>query len=140
MQAARERRLACIRPPPPAYLDPPGCRLWIGARFAAQHRGLPGERFVHLSLARSLEDPGDRGEEVGTAVSELPELGHRCGFLGVGELAPLRPVTRLAVNLSDEKAVRLRAFADHVFSIPGAVPGARDRGRAPGMADAPACT
>jgi hypothetical protein len=42
-------------------------RLRVGPSLTAQRRGLPGERFVHLSLARSLEDPGDLGQQVSPA-------------------------------------------------------------------------
>ncbi len=110
-----ERRPPGVRPALAAGLDPSLYRVRVGPGLAAQHRGLAGERLVQLALARALKDPGDLGQEVGPSARELPELGHRGGLFLAAQLAPPRPVPRLAVELGDEQAVSLRALIDHEF-------------------------
>ena len=70
-EATRERRLPRGGPPAATLLDPRRDRLRVGPGLAAEHRGLPGERFIQLALAGALEDPGHLGQEVGPAVREL---------------------------------------------------------------------
>ena len=115
VQAARKRRRFRRGPPAPSLLDPRRDRGGVGPGLAAQHRGLAGERLIRLSLARALEDPGHLGEQVSASGGKLPEFGHCGGFLVGGQVPPLRPPARLAVDLGDEEPVSLRALIDHAF-------------------------
>ena len=103
------RHHAGDRGPAPPLFNPARDRLQVGAGLAAQICGLPGERLVQLSLRRSLEDPGDLGQQVGAAGCELTELGHRGGFLVLGELSPFRVMPRLAGELSHDHPVGVRS-------------------------------
>ncbi len=107
--------MACNHPPAPPLGDPARYHIRVSAGHPAQHRRLTRQRLVQLALTRALEDPGDLGEQVSAGTGELAELGHRGGFLGCGELASLRVMARLAVQLGDEQPVSLRALIDHVF-------------------------
>ena len=115
MQAAGERRLSRGGRAATAFLDPGRYRLQIGPGLAAQRRRLARERLVQLSLARALKNPGDLGQQVSAPARELPQRRHRSVFLVAAQLAPLRPVARLAVDPGDEQAVSFRAPIDHAF-------------------------
>ena len=79
----------------PTLRDPTGYRLQVGLRLGGTAARRTGQRLVQLAFARSLEDPGDLGEQVGTAARELAELGHRGGLLVAGERALLGAVAGL---------------------------------------------
>ncbi len=115
MQAAGERRLPRGGPPAPPLGDPGRDRLQVGAGLAAQTCGLACERLIRLALAGAVEEPGHLGEQVGPAAGELAQRGHCGTLLGGGEIAPLRVMARLAVQLGDEEAVSLRTLIDHAF-------------------------
>jgi hypothetical protein len=83
--------------------------------LAAQHRRLTRQRFIQLTLTFALEDPGDLGQQVGPAARQLPQGGHRGGFLVAAQLTPPCPVTRLAVKLGAEQPVSFRLLIDHAF-------------------------
>ena len=63
----------------------------------------------------ALEEPGDLGEQICPAAGELAQFGHCGGLLGGGELAPLRMMPGLVVELREEDPVSLRAVVEHVF-------------------------
>ena len=88
--------------PSPPFFDP--CRdfLWISPGIAAQLGGLPFQRLVELPLARALQDASDLGEQISTASGELAQLLHRGRVFGLGQVAPLGVVLRLAGQLGDE--------------------------------------
>ncbi len=91
--------------PAPAFLSPPRNCLWVCSGLAAQVCGLPGERLVQLSLGRAFEDPRDFGEQVGPAVGERAEFGHRGGLLVLGQLAPPGVMPCRAGELCDEETI-----------------------------------
>ncbi len=69
-------------------------------------RGLARERLVEFPRGRALEDPGDLGEQIGPAVGELTELGHRGALLVPGQFAPPSVMPRRTGELGDEYTVR----------------------------------
>lgn len=115
VQTARERRHIRRGPPVPPLLDPRRDLLRVGPGLPAQSRGLARERLIQLALTGALENAGDLGQQVGPAVSEIREGIHGGGFLVVAQVAPPRPVTRLAVEFGDEEPVCLRPLIGHVF-------------------------
>ena len=64
---------------------------------------------------RTLEEPGDLGQQVGAAARELSQRSHRGGFLVFGQLTPLSAMARLPRQLGDEEPVSLRPLIDHAF-------------------------
>jgi hypothetical protein len=105
MHTARERRLAASRSPAPPLLDPRRDRLRVSTGRAAKARGLPGERFIELALAGTLEDPRHVGQKITAPGGELAQLPHRGGLLGLAQLTPAGVMLRLSVQLHDKHPV-----------------------------------
>jgi len=84
-------------------------------RSTAQLRGLAAELLVQLPFGGALEDPGDLGQQVGSACRELAQRGHRGAVLGGRKLAPPRVMHRRAVQFRHGDPVSLRPLIDHAF-------------------------
>jgi hypothetical protein len=110
--------MASVRLPCSAHLDPPRDRLRISPGLAAQPGRLPREAFAELPPARALLDARRLGQQIGAAVRELAQLGHRSGFLSRRQLAPAGVTPCGAGNPSDEDPVSLRvaAISFHLFA------------------------
>ena len=78
-------------------------------------RGLHYERLIELALAEALQDPGNVGQEVGSASGQLTELGHRGGVLSLGQLSPPGVMPCGAVQLGNQDPVSLRTIIEHAF-------------------------
>ena len=89
VQASGERRLPRRGRASAPLLNPRRDCLRVSPGLAAQHRSLPLERLVQLSLGRAFQDPGHLGQQVGTAARELAQRRDRGGFLVFGQLTPL---------------------------------------------------
>ena len=69
--------VAARRSPAPPLPDPRRDRRRVRPGQPAQARCLPGQRLIQLTVACALEDAGHFGQQIGPAVGELAERGHR---------------------------------------------------------------
>jgi hypothetical protein len=117
VHAARKRRLTCGGSPAPPLLDPPGNRLRISTRQAAQPRdGLGLDRILGtFALSRAEPDPGNLGQQIAAASGQFAQFRRSRGCLRIVQGAPPGEPPGSAVKPCDEDPVSLRTVIDHAF-------------------------
>jgi hypothetical protein len=73
------------------------------------------QRLAQFPFRRSLEDPGDFGEQVTAPAREFAQLGHRRGMPGIGQLVPRCAPLRHARQPGDENTISFRPVIEHGF-------------------------